>query len=604
LACALIAGVATKPARAAGADILLPVDVSAVTAELAVEIDGADLTEFIRIEDGRLVVSASAALQPGPHVATIYVLGADGYRVFATYDFDVPDQADPNVTVKLEATHEAGVTHGPEGADGHVASSGTVTVETVDQTLTARLSYVADTRDENQIAGRFADIAEYSIELRQTGALLDLTARVGHQSLGFDPALVADLNRRGLSVEAAGPDERLQFHLFALKASATEGAANILGISQDDDRIIGGRLAFRPVFGSDFRISLQGFEGEGAPDFSPISGIGSGTGVALDGSLVEGRLRYGVTWAETLWDGDGTGPLPEDRGQALLGTLAYDLQPANGAALTLGLDYERVDLFYYSLANPALPTGGETVRLFADYAADRLTLYGTLETTLTNEGGDPLVPIDRVSRMTLDGSWALYEAGVLSDATLTFGVSLEDLRRVETPPAAPAPEDWSATTAYLGLEKYGETSGWSLIFTYLQEEDDGPGNFDLTGHELSATLDLIPSERFTLAATGLAGGYDSAFSGRYERLDGDIGLDYALEPGIWLLSVDLGLSTTTEPGIEDGAYAAAALTRNFANGAELVMNAGWYDGTYAETSGLEEETIIGLTYRIRSDMVR
>jgi hypothetical protein len=604
LTCAVLAGGAATQARAAGADILLPVDVTAIAGDLAVEIDGADLTEFIRIENGQLVVSASAALMPGPHVATIYVPEGDGYRIFATYDFDVPEQADPNLTLTLEAVHEAGVTHGSEGTEGHAASGGTVTVETVDQSVTARLSYVADTREENQVAGRFADIAEYSIELRQSGALLDLTARVGHQSLGFDPALIADLNRRGVSVEGAGPDERFQFHLFALKASAAEGAANILGVAQDDDRIIGGRFAFRPVFGSDFRISLQAFEGEGAPDFSPVTGLGSGMGVALDGSLVEGRLRYGLTWAETLWDGDGSGPLPEDRGQALLGTLAYDLQPGNGAALTLGLDYERVDLFYYSLANPALPTGGETVRLSADYAADRLTLYGTLETTLTNEGGDPLVPIDRVSRMALDGSWALYEAGVLSDATLTFGVSLEDLRRVETPPAAPGPEDWSATTAYLGLEKYGETSGWSLIYTYLREEDEGPGNFDLTGHELSATLDLIPSERFTLAATGLAGSYDSAFSGRYERFDGDIGLDYALEPDIWLLSLDLGLSTTTEPGIEDGTYAAATLTRNFANGAELVMNAGWYDGTYAETSGLEDETIIGLTYRIRSDMIR
>jgi hypothetical protein len=601
MVCAVLVGAAAGEARAA--EVVLPVDVSAIAQEIAVEIDGADLTEFIRVEDGQLVVLASAALEPGPHVAAIYVLEGDGYRVYATYDFDVPAAPDPNVKITLEAEHEAGVTSDPGGTEGHVASSGTVAVETVDHSLTARLSYVADTREENQIAGRFADIAEYSIELRQSGALLDLTARVGHQSLGFDPALVADLNRRGLSVEGAGPEERLQFHLFALKASAAEGAENILGIAEGNDRIVGGRLAFRPVFGSDFRISFQGFEGEGAPDFSLITGIGSGKGLALDGSLVDGRLRYGLTWAETLWDGDAAGALPEDRGQALLATFAYDLQPANGAALTLGFDYERVDLFYYSPANPALPTGGETLRLSADYAAERLTLYGTLETTLTNEGGDPADPVDRVNRLALDGTWALYDAGLLPDATLTFGISLEDLRRVETPPAAPGPEDWSGTTAYMGLEKYSDTAGWSLIYTYLREEDDGPGNFDLTGHELSATLDLVPSDRFALAATGLVGSYESMFSGSYQRFDGDIGLDYALEPDLWLLSLDLGVSQTTEPGIEDGRYAAAAVTRKFANGAELVMNAGWYDGTFAETSGPEEETIFGLTYRIRSDKV-
>jgi hypothetical protein len=581
------------------------VDVSAVAGEIAVEIDGTDLTEFIRIEEGQLVILASAALAPGPHVATIYVLGDDGYQVFATYDFEVSaggTAADPALSLSLEAEHEAGVTVNNGDAEPHVASSGTLKVETVDQNMTARLSYVADTREENQIAGRFADIAEYSIELRQGGPLFDLIGRIGHQSLGFDAALVADLNRRGLSIEGAGPDERFQFHLFALKSSVALGAENILGLAVEDDRMFGGQLAFHPIAGSDFRLSVQAYEGEGAPDFSLTPGVGSGQGLALDGSLVDGRLRYGLSWAETVWDGDGNGALPEDTGEALIATLAYDLQPANGAALTLGLDYERVDLFYLSLANPGLPTGGETLRLTGDYAAERLTLLGTAETTLTNQGGDPADPVDRVNRLALDGTWALYDAGPLSDAALTFGASAETVRRVETPFLAPGPENWTATAAYLGVEKYGDAAGWSLTYTYLDEQDDGPGNFDLTGHEVEATLDLAPSDRLTLVATALAGAYDSAFSGRYERFDGDIGLEYALEPGIWALSLDMGLSTTTESGIEDGAFAAAQLTRSLNNGAELVINAGWYDGTYATTTGVNEETILGLTYRVRSDM--
>lgn len=594
---------AAAPAWANGRDVVLPVDVGSVAGEIAVEIDGADLTDFVRVEDGQLVVLASAALLPGPHEAVVYVLVGDSYQVFATYSFDVAE-ADASVSLSLTAEHEAGVTVVNGAAEAHVASSGTLEVETVDQSVTARLSYVIDSREENQIAGRFADIAEYLIELRQSGALLDVVGRIGHQTLGFDKALVADLNRRGLSVEGSGPEERLQFHLFALKSSAARGAENILGLAAEDDRMFGGRLAFRPFVGSDFRVSLQGYSGEGVPDDANLSGIGSGQGVSLDGSLVGGRLRYDLAWSRTLWDGDGGGPFPEDDAAALIAGLAYDLEPANGASFTLGLDYERVDFFYRSLANPGLPTGGETLRLTADYAAERLVLFGTLETTLTNEGGDPLDPVDRVNKQALDGSWALYEAGFLSDANLTFGVSHETIRRVETPPLAADPENWTATTLNLGLEKYGEKAGWSVGYAFLREEDDSSNNFDLIGHELSATLDLVPSDRLTLAATALAGTYDSVFSGSYDRFEGDLGIDYALDPGVWSLSLDFGLSSTTEIGIEDGAYAAALVTRSFNNGSELVINAGWYDGSLAQISGLEEETVIGLTYRLRSDMVR
>jgi hypothetical protein len=593
------------PAVWAGpADIVLPVDMAGVIGEVAVEVDGTDLTDFVRIDGGQIVLLASAALAPGRHEAVVYVLDGGSYRVFATYSFEVAASAVPAVTLTFTAEHEAGLLSENGTTEGHVASSGTVEAATVDESLTARLRYVVDSRDENQVAGRFADIAEYLLEYRQSSALIDLIARAGHQSLGFDPALVANLNRRGLSVEGVGHDERFQVHLFALKATEALGVDNFLGVTVADDRMAGARVAFRPIAGSDLRLSVQGYEGQGTLAFAATAGTGSGRGVALDGSLVEGRLRYELAWGETTWDGDGAGALPEDTGTAIVASLFYDSEPANGAALTLGLEYERVDLFYFSLMNPGLPTGAETLRLSADYAAERLTLYSSVETALTNAGGDPADPVDRVNRLALDGTWVLYDAGFLSDGVILFGLGRETIRRVDTPPAAPGPEDWTAATAYLGVERAGEMVTWSLVYTYLNEDDEGPGNFDLRGHEVLATLDLAPSDRLTVAATAFAGQYDSVFSGTYDRFEGDIGLSYALEPGLWDLSLDLGLSTTTEPGIEDGAYAAAEVTRSLRNGSELILNAGWYDGAYAASTASGTETVVGMTYRLRSDVLR
>ena len=601
----LVGAFAPLQALAALSDITLPVDLGVVAdSEIAVEIDGTDLTEFVRIEDGQLVVSASAALTPGAHVATVYVLKGGTYVVFATYSFDTTAAPESGVSVELTADHEAGVKSVNGAAEGYAGSTGTLNVETVDQSVTARVSYVADTRDENQINDHFADIAEYSIDITQSGALLDLAGHIGHQSLGFDKALIADLNRRGLSVEGMRPSERLQFSLFALKATDALGAANLLGLAEEDDRMFGGRFAFRPFTGSDFRISLQGYQGQGSPDFALAKGDGAGRGLSVDGSLIEGRLRYDLSWATTRWDEDQDGPLPQDEGQALLAALAYDLEPANGSILTLGLDYERIDLFYFSLANPGLPTGGDTIRLSGDYAAERLSLLGSVETTLTNEGGSPDDPTDRVNKILLDGSWALLGPGILTDASLTFGGSRETIRRVLTPLLAPGPEDWTAEELHVGLDTSGETASWSLSWSWLREDDEGPGNFDLQGHELFATLALSAGERLTLDASTRIGRFDSAAVGAYGLFEGQIGVDYDLVPDVWALSVDLGVTTTDEPGVEDGSYLASELKRDLQNGAELVFNAGWYDGSYATETGLDDETIVGFAVRLRSDVFR
>jgi hypothetical protein len=598
----LVGAFAPLRAQTAPSDIVLPVDLSSVTgSDIAVEIDGTDLTEFVRIEDGQLVVSASAALTPGAHLATVYILRGGNYVVFASYSFDT--SAPSAVSVEVQADHEAGVTSVNGAVEGHAASAGTVTVETVDQSVTARVAYVADTRDENQINGHFADIAEYSIDITQSGALLDLAGHIGHQSLGFDKALIAELNRRGLSVEGTRPGERLQFTLFALKSTDALGAANLLGLAEEDDRMFGGRLALRPFTGSDFRVSLQGYQGQGSPDFSLESGTGAGRGLSFDGSLAEGRLRYDLSFATAHWDEDQEGPLPEDDGDALLAALAYDIQPANGSILTLGLEYEKIDLFYFSLANPGLPTGGETLRLTGDYSADRLSLFGSLETTLTNEGGDSDYPIDRVNKIYLDGSWALLGPGFLSDASLSFGGSRETIRRVQSP-LGQEPEDWTADELHVALDTSGETAAWSVGYSWLRENDQTDNNFDLTGHEVFATLALEASERLTVDANVRVGRFDSPADGDYGLFEGQIGVDYALDPGLWALSVDLGLTTTGQSGVEGGAFVASELKRDLRNGAELVFNAGWYDGAYATETGLGGETVVGFVVRLRQDVFR
>ncbi len=605
---AALVGGANGTARAQSAgEVVLPLDLSAAGGAVAVEIDGVDMTDFVRIEGGQLIISAGAPLAPGRHQAIVYVLYGNSYDVFATYSFETtargPSSRDAAVTVT--ANTEAGVQSLNGEAEGVFESGGQLSVETLDESVTAWVTYLATTSDEEQVNGHFADIAEYSIEIRRSGALLDLVGRIGHQTLTYDTALVSEITRRGISVEATGPTERLELGLFGLRTAQALGSGNILGIADGEDRMFGGHIAFRPFWSSDLRFSLQAYDGHGPAPGATDAGTGSGVSAALDGSAVEGRLRYGLTVARVDWDEDG--PLPfvdETTSDAILASIDYDLLPGDSDRfLTLGFDYERVDEEYFSLANPGLPPGGETFRLTADYAAERLTLFGTLETTKTNIGGDPTDAVDRDSLIGIDGTWLFYGPGLLADATLTFGASYDWTRQIEAP-LLQAPEDWDALTLYVGLAKSGDALGWSVDYTYIDENDHSAFNFDLVSHEVNLWLDWTLNDRLSLNGSALLGFYDDAVIGRYHRHEGTLAVDYELDPGAWTLSLDMGVTDTSELGLEGGAYVAGELAWSVTPAADLVFNAGYYDGSYAVESGTDHDAIVGVLLRVGTNYTR
>lgn len=599
--------VARSQSQTLPAPVVLPLDVAGVSGVIAVEIDGVDMTEFVQIETGQIVIAAGAPLSPGRHEAIVYVLSGTSYSVFATYSFETDASTLPNagVNTTVIATHEVGVRSVNGEIEEDFSSAGEVRVETLDESITAWVTYLATSRKELQLTGRAFDIGEYSIELRRSGAFLDILGRIGHQTLSYDTALISEITRRGVSVEVKNPSERLQFGVFGLKTSNALGADNILGIAKDDDRMFGAQVAVRPFWSSDIRLSLQTYEGKGIPQGGTLTAFGSGSSIGLDGSIANGRWRYGLNYARTETDFDGAGPLEPDTGDAVLASLDYDLlEGDDGRFLTLGFDYERVGVNFYSLANPILPAGGETFRITADYTADRLTLFGTLETTETNVQGNPSDQTDRVSKVALDGTWLFYGPQALSDATLNFGIAYDWIRRVETPMAAPPPEPWDSITLYAGLDKITDLGGWGVGYTFIDQEDGGPSNLDLRSHQFSGWIDRDLSQKLSFNASTTVGFFDDSSIGNYYRHDANLGILYDIDPGSWALSLDMGLAATDQAGVENGAYVASEIVWTFTSSADLVFNLGYYDGSFAKASTVDHDAIVGLLLRVRTNVLR
>ena len=596
---------------AQGGSLVIPLDVTNLTGEVAIEIDDIDVTEFASIAGGQLVISPGAPLGSGAHTVTVYLFQGAGYEIIGNYSFSVGAASDATttgsagLTLGVEATHEVGGRILNGDSEEIASSTGTVEVTTVDNSFTGRADYLATLRDEDQINGKPVNIGQYFLEYKRTGGTVDFTGRLGHQTLTYDPVLIGDVNRRGVSLLFNTPDERFRFGAFNLRSSDALGVDNITGIQESDDRMVGAQLAFRPFAANDFRISAQVYDGKGTPNGGLIAGAGNGFSMGFDGSVMQGRLRYGAFYGRTEWDEDAGGVVfAEDSGEAVLTRLEFDVLGHDGGSriLTIGLDYEIVDYGFYSLANPGIATGGETFRFTADYAADQFGFSLYADTQKTNEGGLPTWATDRISRVAFDGYYDVQGQGFWQNATLRFGTYVDWQDRLVSPPATPI-EDFTAVTYYMGLEKYSDAWSWSLTYDYVDDNDQSPSNIDTKSHNLQAFFDYTVNDRLALNGTGLVT-YQRSSPDKWWRYEAGVGGIYDIVPGKWQFALNAGYTMSDEPFALDGGYISTELSWQFNPAAELVLSAAYSDGPYTETSGAGHDASIGLLLRAQTSILR
>lgn len=588
----------------AGQPIILPLDVGTIEGEVWIEIDAVDVTEFASVSDDRLVVDPPMPFDGTEHELVVYLWDGSDPVVLARYTFS-SSAGSTAWTTSINALHEAGVRRLNGDGTSHAVSSGELGVENAGGTVEAGVSYLATSRDADQINGNPVDIGEYFVRVQRPGDTMDLAARIGTQTVSRDRALISDVTRRGLSVGLSRPDQRLAFGAFSLRSEEQAGADNLFGVSDSRDRFQGGYVALRPFGDNDLRVSLQAYGGRATPYGGLVTGSGDGVSVALDGTLRDGRLRYDLALGSTDWDEDGGGggfaPLSAE---AFLAGLSYDLlKPESGRSLTVGFGYERVEQFYFSLANPGLPTGGETFRLTGDYAADRLALSLYAETQETNVGGLPEWQTDRIDQAGLDGNWALRGSGWMADASLRFGAAVATQSRLRTPMQAPPAEDFTLWSGYVGLERAGERVSWAVDYAHLDFNDQSAGNIDERSHAFDLWVGYSPGDRLDIWARANAVLTDDAF-GNWSRGELSLGGHYAVVPDSWIVSGDFGLTATDQPGVSDGYFSAADVTWRIHPAIDLVLGAAHRHGAYAGESGQKNDTIVTVLVRATTSRVR
>ena len=587
-----------------GQQLVLPLDISDLEGEIAIEIDTVDVTDFAAIVGDRLVVDLGPAIQEGGHMVTVYLFQGASYEIIAIYSFAVSASGAGSARLGLEASHDAEYRNVNGENEAQATSSGQATFESGDSQLTGHVGYIATTVEGQTVNGRHVDITEYALQFQKVlSGGGTITSILGHQTLSFDPILVNALNRRGFGLSLVDGNDRLQADLFAFSAQDLVGSDNLSGLSWDQERIFGGRIAFRPVRSDDLRVTLQAYNGEGTPFGALISGAGRGYSLGFEDSAREGRLRYGAHFGEARWDEDAGGPIPEIEAHATQAFLSYDLPRAPDALgqVTLGLTYDAVEFDFESLANPALAPGDQALAFTADYSGEKLFLSLVSELRETNYGGPDTLPTDRVRLIQMSGSYML-DPGKADSRSLSFGAFAETQNREITPPAAIAQQDYDDYGFNIGFDQSIGTSYYSVGYTYTRSDDHSAADLDEDRHRADFSLGNDLTDDLSVTAS-INSEFVDTTAGDWWTHDGSILLNYQTS-GSWALSLELAATQTSNPFASDGSFAMLQASRPIGNGAEIVLFGSWGDGPYATESGGTEDAIFGVQLRASTSIFR
>ncbi len=593
--------------------VFVAFDQTAYSGDLAVEVDGIDMTAFATLVDGGILIEPDVPLTPGPHEVTLYLWTGSSYEVIGVEQINISGSSGDSggAAYSVTSTHEAGgLSYNGEEAEGIASSTGQLEFRSAGGRLKMGAAWVATSRPEDQIDGQPLNLGEYYLEFSQTGERFDSTTRLGHQILTYDRSLVMDLNRRGVSTAIRSTDGKLEFGAFAVQAQDGAGVDNFLGLDEQDDRMFGGTLSFAPSEQTDLRFGVSTFAGRGTLPESLDVSEGWGVVAFVNGSLADQKLRYRFDLGYSSSDADAELLTYDEVGStAVLAGLDYDAWTGdNGETLTLGLDYERVEADYYILAAPGLPRGREDVRLRFAYAGEYTFIDGMVQHQITNIGGPATQETDRIITAQLDGTRELFSEGNgpawMGEAPiLEFGAQLTLQDRLETPPMAIPQEDFREVILYAGLAVQHDLWGWSTTYTFTDNDDDSALNDDFRSHELFGSLDWAGNDRWTVNSSATLTWIDD-FSGTYLDQEYNLSVGYDIVPGDWSLQTTLAYYDYGLPGIDDGLSLGSDLTWTFAPATEMIFSGGIATGELATETAEDPEWFVGFLLRKNTNFLK
>ena len=483
---------------------------------LGIEIDAIDVTPLLAFDNQIFTYNPVQPLSPGQHeLRLVETLPSGGIADRGNWSIEIvgtgagvaaaPADAAPTVDevqrMSLSAVNSLEVSqrladHGMENLPDRLLASGggygNGSYSNGPWSIVSNGNYLVQTEETRAPSGRTVDLGEYNLTGRFDGEDLIGQVALGHQDLGADNFIMSGFNRRGLAASLGSANEVVSVTGFGFRPEAITGRQDITGLNDSENRLLGFMAKTHPVpgWGKDFSVTGIYYDGEGS-DLGTGGGgddtanKGSGWGLVADSYLFDRSLQVRGQFARTDFEYGGVSLGDNDASSsAWSAALAYS--PIQGDEvggefmnLTLGAQYDRVETFFNSLANPSLAPDRDGVLLYSNiyWGSVSANAQGLYQTNNVDDLAG--VPTDRLLSLQFSGNYyptidppAEGESDWLGQPYLNINLGVADNDRVDTPSgyAGIGTDNQNRSITLGGGSNYAQW-GWQISETFSQYED-------------------------------------------------------------------------------------------------------------------------------------
>lgn len=562
----------------------------------ALEVDNIDVSALVEIEETKISYRPAEPLNAGLHAVRIYEITSEGdYVERGFWQFVVNDTENGAVAGSGEAGESGSGTHVEASMDNSIeisqrlfdknitasvsddtsisgAGSGNLNISNGNWSLTASGNYFIESEESISVTGNEFDLGEYSINLQYSGTTISSGATLGHQDIGVESLAMSSFNRRGLSVNVGGADDRWKVTGFSLSSDSLAGGDDFTGQKEDSGYVAGGAVMGRPIWDEDAKIELTGlyFTSQGGElDFGSSGGLvtdtapkGEGAAIIADSYWMQDRIRVRGEYAYSNMDLDGDESLGKDGADANAVDLSYvaiqdDGQSETPVSLTVGGRWEKVDTFYYSLGNQGLAVDRNAFSAFANMyvGAFSLNTYAGYETNNTADLQD--VATDQVISAGFDGSYTFTierenpeDRAWLGTPFFGFGASLFDADRKDTPTGFLGDDTNNSTlNYYINFGSSYERWNWQVGYNRREFDDDTNVSSDTADETIDLSAYWTVSDSLNLSAgTSLNHFAQKADGERSYNVSGNLGVQATLIPDTLTTNLSYNMNLSSGSG--------------------------------------------------------
>ncbi|MGD8886556.1 MAG: hypothetical protein PVF34_13105 [Gammaproteobacteria bacterium] len=497
---------------------------------LRLEIDAIDVSDFVQRSNEEMVYTPQTPLEHGEHELRVVAVLPDGVieeaalwkiEVRASETFRVAQvngQVDLQVMQRIADDIEKPA---PDKTQGQGAATLASRHADGNWTANSQFNMIFNSQEEQTLTGEEFDLTDYQVVTNWTQSALTL----GHQNLSPNSLILNEFNRRGLSFNYRGEQQRFQAIGFSARTEQITGFRNFTGINDADHRTNGITLSAYPIPDNPQWLGVTAIyldsrgvsEGQAQINDTTEESGGDARSILIDSYLGDRLWHLHGEVAKTSFDFDGVdagfGAQDDDATTLSIGYDTSRRQSNEGQPdYTWGVSMvrQRVGPWFYSLGNTAVTVDRETTQLLANYQDGKFGANAVMSAGEDNVDDINTLPTTEIDTALVnltyvpaagggDDASSMFK-GMFKNPNFSLSWTQNKLDQVTTPTGFTGDDVNSSHDELIVMAAFsGDTWYWSLSHSMIQQDDKVNTANSADTNTTSLESQVAVNEKFNLA---------------------------------------------------------------------------------------------------------